>query len=102
MRWSWKAWQTLVCESVDHADARILAEVWPTFAKAQHGKRGMWAHEMTYEVLPLWTMRRVMQAANVLEKAGLASRYPYTPIYVPLMPEKGVNVEERHDESTTR
>ena len=99
MRWSWKAWQTLVQEKVTDVDARELAEVWPTFAKTQGGKRGMWAQQMMYQDAPLahWmtpqhsAMGRIMQAANQLEAAGLASRCPGTPLYMPVYPD---NVEK--------
>jgi hypothetical protein len=87
MRWNWKHWQALVREKTTDADALKLAEVWPGFAKGQHGKRGMWAHEMTYKTLKGWDMSRVMHAANILEAVGLSSRCPGTPLYVPLMPE---------------
>ena len=88
-RWNWKQWQKLVAERVTDADALKLAEVWPTFAKQQGGKRLMWAHEILYLDAPLanWGMSRVMKAANVLEKAGLSSRCPGTPLYVPTMPD---------------
>lgn len=96
-RWNWRAWQALVAERVADADARELAEAWPAFAKVQHGKRHMWAHEMMYQRAPLahWeplpghasAMSRIMRAANQLEAAGLASRCPGAPLYVPTYPE---------------
>ncbi len=96
-RWNWKSWQKIVAEQVTDADALKLAEVWPIFAKqSQKGKRGMWAHEMTYKDyggLPGWEMSRVMKAANRLEEVGLNSRCPGTPLYVPTMPETAGAVE---------
>jgi hypothetical protein len=89
MRWNWRRWQALAKARVTDADALQLALVWPGYARTQPGRRrGFWAHEMTYEALSGWTMSRVMRAANVLEAAGLASRCPGTPLYVPLDPEQ--------------
>ena len=92
MRWNWKRWQELVKKQITNEDALKLAEVWPAFAKQQSGSRGMWAQEITYVDAPLagWGagtgMGRVMAAANILEKAGFASRCPGTPLYVPIDP----------------
>jgi hypothetical protein len=88
-RWSWANWQKLASELTSDTDALRLAEVWPGFARNQSGKnRSMWAHEMTYETLKGWSMSRVMAAANVLEKVGLSSRCPSTPLYIPTMPKQ--------------
>jgi hypothetical protein len=88
MRWSWKRWQAIVQEQIKDADAWKLAEVWPAFARTQPGRRrAFWAHEMLYEILPDWSMTRVMHAANILEAKGLASRCPGLPAYAPEMPE---------------
>ncbi len=89
VRWNWRAWQALVKEHVTDVDALKLAEVWPGYVKGKH-YRSFWAHEMQYNDAPLanWGMSRVMKAANVLEKVGLSSRCPGTPMYAPTMLER--------------
>jgi len=87
MRWNWTRWQNAVLELVTDADARKLAQVWPDYARTQRGRgRQFWAHEMTYQTLADWKMSRVMRTANLLETAGLASRCPGLPLYVPVDP----------------
>jgi len=86
-RWNWRRWQEQVLYAVHDVDARRLSDAWPHFARQQPSrKRALWAHEITYDVLPSWSMSRVMEAANRLEEAGLALRCPGLPLYLPTLP----------------